>query len=230
MTKTTSKKWAACKIVALLPVFIAAIFVFSTKTIAQNDQVAPQTNEIVENQVNKATTPALPQDGKTAELLKDSIFAARYKAYNQIIERYWVEKDGKKFFSFGSVTKEDMNKLNELFKAMTPEQKSVLSLVPQRRKAPAERIPTKEQLESWKVPTEYGVWLDGKRIENSELNRYQPSDFSLYYVSRLARNAKNYGKHVYQLDLYTTASYQEWKKNWDADETYYLMPLMRTTQ
>jgi len=111
---------------------------------------------------------------------------------------------------------------------MTPEQQAVLSLIPQRRKAPDAKIPTKEQFESWKVPSEFGVWLDGKRIENAELNRYQPSDFSFYFVSRLMRNAKNYGKHVFQLDLYTNAKYQEWKKSCDEDESLYLYPPRRS--
>ena len=72
-------------------------------------------------------------------------------------------------------------------------------------------------------PCPIRVWLDEKRIENSELNRYQASDFSLYFVSRLARNAKNYGKHVYQLNLETTKHYKERKAKADADETLYFM-------
>jgi len=68
------------------------------------------------------------------------------------------------------------------------------------------------------------IKLDGKRIENAELNRYQPSDFSYYSVSRLERNAKNYGKHVYQLNLYTIANYQAWKKSWEEKPILRLVP------
>jgi len=231
ITKTTSKKRAWCSSLALIPVFITAIFIFSTKTIAQQDAVVPseQPNESVEISMQDNTqtaTPALPRDKKTADLLKDSVFAARYREYNQIIANHTVEigKDGKKGIKMDAFTKEDFDRMIALYQAMSPEQQSIISLVPQRRKWVDENIPTKEQVESWKVPSEYGVWLDGKRIENSELDRYQPSDFSCYFVSRLARNAKNYGLHVYQLDLYSTAYYKKIKAEWEADETLYLMP------
>lgn len=59
----------------------------------------------------------------------------------------------------------------------------------------------------------YGVWLDGKRIRNKELSKYQPKDFALYSVSRLAKNAINYGKHYYQVDLDTPQSYEAIYKN-----------------
>ena len=51
MYKTKSKKRAWCKSIALIPVFIAAICVFSTKIIAQNDLNTLQTNESVGNPV-----------------------------------------------------------------------------------------------------------------------------------------------------------------------------------
>jgi hypothetical protein len=53
------------------------------------------------------------------------------------------------------------------------------------------------------------VWLDGKRISNNELTKYQPSDFGLYYVSKLSKNAVNYGKHYVQIDLYTHKYYEK---------------------
>ena len=52
MTKTTSKKRAWCKSIALIPVLIAASFAFSSKTVAQNDPKLPeQTNGNVVNPV-----------------------------------------------------------------------------------------------------------------------------------------------------------------------------------
>ena len=68
--------------------------------------------------------------------------------------------------------------------------------------------PTTEQLLKWQNPTEYGVWLDGKRIDNDRLADYQPKDFGYYFVSKLYRNAKNYGQHTYQVDLSTLAYHQ----------------------
>jgi len=75
------------------------------------------------------------------------------------------------------------------------------------RLPPAKKSPTKAQLDTWKDPKMYGVWIDGKRIDNKELTKYNPSDFVLYYNSKLTKTAVNYGKHYYQIDLYTAKEY-----------------------
>ena len=211
MTKTTSKKKACCRTLALIPVFLAAIAFFTTKMTAQNNLNAP--NGRVES---------LPKSKE------DTTFAARYKEFNQIFGKYIVQKNERKTFNLGSITKDDLSRLKELFLSMSPEQQDMLPCIFRRMgEVPAKRIPTKEEFESWKSLTNYGIWLDGKRIENSELDRYKPSDFSLFFVSKLARNAKNYGKHVYQLDLFTTKDYEEWKKKVEADTTLYLTPIFK---
>ena len=74
---------------------------------------------------------------------------------------------------------------------------------------PARKSPTAEQLNKWSDPKIYGVWLDGKRISNDQLNKYKPADFGLYYESKLAKNAINYGKHYYQVNLYSNKYYKE---------------------
>jgi hypothetical protein len=51
------------------------------------------------------------------------------------------------------------------------------------------------------------VWLDKKRIDNKELAKYNPSDFVFYYNSKLTKTATNYGKHYYQINLYTAKEY-----------------------
>ena len=59
MYKTSSKKRAWCKSIALIPVFIVAICVFSTKIIAQNDLNTLQTNESAENQNSQTDTQSV---------------------------------------------------------------------------------------------------------------------------------------------------------------------------
>lgn len=74
---------------------------------------------------------------------------------------------------------------------------------------PEKKSPTHDQLSKWSDPKMYGVWLDGKRINNSELTKYKPADFGLFYASKLAKNAINYGKHYYQINLYTHEYYAQ---------------------
>ena len=74
---------------------------------------------------------------------------------------------------------------------------------------PAKQSPTSAQLKSWQDSKMYGVWLDGKRISNNEMTKYKPSDFGYYFVSKLSKNAVNYGKHYVQVDLFTHSYYEK---------------------
>ena len=85
--------------------------------------------------------------------------------------------------------------------------------LPNPMSVPSKKIPTSKELDNWKNSNIYGVWLDDKRINNTDLNNYKPNDFSLYYVSKLEKNAINYGKHFYQVNLYTNEDYTERYKN-----------------
>ena len=211
-TLSKSDKRILCKRIALISMFIIAICAFTVNIIAQN--------EISLSECTGGNAAISTQ----TDLFSDNTFVACYKEYNQIIESYTAERDGRKTLNLGSISKGDLDRMKEIFLSMSPEQQAVLNYTFQRFGVPDEKIPTKEQFESWKVPTEYGIWLDGKKINNSELNRYQSSDISHFLISRLARNTKDYGKYVYHLELNTTAYYKERKAKSDADETLYLMP------
>lgn len=72
--------------------------------------------------------------------------------------------------------------------------------------------PTTTEINTWKKSKKYGIWIDGKRIENNKLNQYLAKDFSSYYVSKLAKNASNYGEYYYQVDLMTNSHYNAYLK------------------
>ncbi len=74
--------------------------------------------------------------------------------------------------------------------------------------------PSESQLQQWLSPAAFGVWLDGNRIDNETLKNYKQSDFAYHAISKLAKNATNYGKHVYQVNLETHAYFQKRKENW----------------
>jgi len=81
--------------------------------------------------------------------------------------------------------------------------------------SPSKKSPTTEQLKKWADGKIYGVWLDGKRIANTSLENYKPADFGIYFVSKLEKNATNYGKHYYQVDLMTHNYYEKAYGNHD---------------
>jgi bla regulator protein blaR1 len=70
------------------------------------------------------------------------------------------------------------------------------------------RSPTAAELKKWEDPKAYGVWIDANRISNVDLGKYKPSDFEWYDVSKLTKTAINYGKHDFQVSLYTKKYYE----------------------
>lgn len=66
---------------------------------------------------------------------------------------------------------------------------------------------TQAMLNDFMDEREYGIWLDGKRIENSELKNYQPEDFHRFNKNRLKKNATHYGQYTYYLSLYTEKAF-----------------------
>ena len=61
----------------------------------------------------------------------------------------------------------------------------------------------------WLDAKEYGVWLDGERIDANKIKTLSPNDLGWYQVSRLHKNAKNYGKFKYHVTLFTKEEHQK---------------------
>ncbi len=76
-----------------------------------------------------------------------------------------------------------------------------------------EKRPTVQQLQDWQNEKEYGVWMDGKRMQNVLLAEMKPADFGWFSVSRLLKGAVNYGKHNYQVDVFSKAYFEQHLKN-----------------
>lgn len=86
---------------------------------------------------------------------------------------------------------------------------------------PVKYAPSSELYESWKDPRIFGVWLDGKKVSNEVLRRYQPSDIAESYTSRLTGAAKKGKSYKYQLDLTTNAEFDRTYKDRMRDRILY---------
>ncbi len=92
--------------------------------------------------------------------------------------------------------------------------------------SPQKKSPSQEQLNIWQDSKMYGIWLDNHRIKNNELMKHKPSDFVLYFVSKLEKNAINYGKHYYQVTLLTDKCYAQ---TFPGDsQSYYMRHIVKT--
>lgn len=192
MTKTKSFRNALCKQIAVIPVLGIALFFFSTKTIAQDtiNVVKPKQTEVQST-----------KDGITNEQLSE---------YNEIVNK---TKNDKGVPVFNKFSEADKNKLESLFLLMSKEQQAKQTVIFMPAPPPFPKsTPSKEQIESWKNSKIYGVWIDEKRVSNIDLTNYTNTDFAHLFVSKLEKNAVNYGKHYYQVNLMTTDYYATYYK------------------
>ncbi|MEM9929537.1 MAG: hypothetical protein AAF840_06950, partial [Bacteroidota bacterium] len=77
------------------------------------------------------------------------------------------------------------------------------------------KVPTSSQLEAWRTSGEYGIWIDGEQVKPSRLTAYNAKEFSYYTVSKLHKNAKNYAKFTYHLNLMTTRRFERLQRGDD---------------
>ncbi|HJS55306.1 MAG TPA: M56 family metallopeptidase [Chitinophagaceae bacterium] len=192
ITKPKSLRNTLCRQIALIPVLALSIFVFSTKSIAQTPVTA--TKSILD------ITPST-QEGVTQELLNE---------YEQIVNRAKNDKGNPVFNKFSDA---DKFRLETIYLAMSKGQqrKQIVIFLPAPTTPLPRIVPTQAQIESWKNPDIYGVWINDKRIGNSELNKYKNTDFAQVFISYLHKNARTYGKHSYQVNLMTTKEYETYR-------------------
>lgn len=195
MNKHTSRTRALLAQVAVLPLLAIALFAFSDLSLAQ---IAPPPPPV------ERTPPTPPVERKgSSDLMKE---------YNILVDKY-IDKPKATFLLEPS--KADGDRLEELLSSMTQEQQVSLDYTIHKIKPRPKITPTNSEFEKYKDRNLYGVWIDGKKVANSELNKYKPADFSQVSVSSLTSKAqKTVGfKYKYQLDLMTTEYYETYRKD-----------------
>jgi bla regulator protein blaR1 len=202
MTKSTSPMKALLITLAFVPLFATAIFTFSTKIYAQKSVPEIEEKVVISN-----------KEGASNEMISE---------YHSIIRKYLkgVSNGADLMERLQDINKNtiDKERMRFIANAMSKEQKSKQNIMVMRisdHVSPKE-VPTEKEFENFKDPTKYGVWVDGKKIKNSELNKYKASDFSNFGISKLYGAAK-YDKGVkriygYQLDMMTSEYYEKYKE------------------
>ena len=198
ITKQKNKIVIALKQMAVLPIFIGLLLLLSEKVTAQLKHDLQKTVEMPYG------------DGASTQLLHEYDSTIAFMTTIKVI-------DGKKVDNT-DLSKGNQSRLGSIFRLMNKEQRLIRiestgiefkdNLVP-----PVRKSPTKAELLSWKDATIYGVWLDGIRIANSELAKYKTTNFIFFDNYKLSKNAYNYGKHYFQIDLYSEEYYNKsWPK------------------
>lgn len=203
MTKSTSKTRALLITVAFVPLFAVAIFIFSTKVYAQKSATEIKPKGVVSN-----------KEGASKEMLEE---------FNMIIRKHLKEisnsKNGYSILENINENIADKERIRVIFNSMSKKQQIAQNVKVRRTSdhLPPSIVPTEKEFENFKDPKKFGVWIDDKKVKNSELYKYKASDFGLFYISNLYGGAKfdRQGKRLiykYQLDILTTNYYEKYKK------------------
>ena len=178
MTKTTSKKRVWCSSIALIPVWIAAICVFSTKTIAQQDMsvLLAETNESVEMPVQDDNRMITPGKGASPEQMEE---------FRAIIDKYFdINKEPK--WTTPIFSENEKNLLYAIYVQMDEGQRKEQYV---RFEGPLTSSPNNVSQNTWKTRIDpknaHEIWIDGEKIEYSTLASYAQNDFSYYGSSAI---------------------------------------------
>jgi len=186
MTKATPKSKALLLKLASLPVIAALIFTLCTETVARSKF----TNEYTEVE---AVAEYEPQQQTTTVETSDR--DSYYAGVKIVVLNHDRIKIVDKFYE--QLTEEEKDQY--LFPVPKPVQK---------------KQPTEKQFTDYKDKSKYAIWIDGKHVDNKELNNYKPEDFAYYQGSSVSKNARSEAfPQPYQFTLYTPAYFDKTLKN-----------------
>ena len=209
MTKSTSQTKALLITLAFVPLFACAIFMFSTKIYAQK------------------STPKVKEKVVVSTSIKEGASDEMMSKYKDLIMKYvkMNNMNGMAIIESINKNKEDKDLLVLIFNSMSKTEQESQAIGFLKRPKPLPRIVVSEKdFESYKNSKKYGLWIDEKKVKNSELEKYKPADFSQVFVSRLEggakfRNGVRLG-YDFQLNMMTTDYYSKYRNEALDDKTY----------
>ncbi|MEJ7681380.1 MAG: hypothetical protein WKG06_26720 [Segetibacter sp.] len=188
-----------------MPLLVAAIFMFSTNIIAQE------------------TTNIVKPEQKEIQSTKEGVSLEMMDEYERIVNNNKLHVQYN-YMNPPVVSNADRNRLETIFFAMSKEQQAKQTVTFEQPVPSLENKLTEEQFVSFKNPKKYAITINDKKVDNSELNKYKPSDFAHFSIIYLAKTNRNYGKHL-PLDLYlmTKEYYKAYAEKFLVDHTEPIM-------
>ncbi len=230
ITKYTSRRIAILKKSFVLLMITTAIFVFSSKVLlaqeVENDtKPIEQLTTLLQDPVKIPDTTILKDTTKPTRRnfyaggTKEGVSPELLNEYHSIIDRYKTAEV--KWFEFEkNIPRAEIKRLEEIFLQMSLQQQSKENVVFMRPFPPgAKVVPTQKQFNSFKNSKIYGVWINEKKVPNSELDKYSADDFSKMDISKLYGAAKKGRTYSHQVDLMTNDYYQSYRASTIADKS-----------
>ena len=214
----------------ILPILAILIYSFST-TKQVEKEVIPNLLDVRETpQEILSNEKVKNESGNSEELGKINLFKINYTDENEqqnnstLSNSPSIDKD--KYYKNATFKFRDKNKNIISIKTYSELSELDKRLLPPPPPIQTKKSPSKNQLTKWEDSKKYGIWLDSNRINNNDLKTLSSSEISLFHVSKLEKNAVNYGKHFYQVNLYSNSEFErinnESKKPLDSDAVIFI--------
>lgn len=220
MNTTTSFTRKIVKQLAILPIIGSLVFVFSSKTIAQDtlEKLTGKLPSKVSAENSKKPANVKLAKGMEAYFMKRSIGYSATDAsdelmqeYETIVKKYKRDTTNRWQSIFRDITQQDKTRLITIFKQMSLQQQLRQNIIFEKSLGPLKReVPTETQFNNFKKANIYGIWIDEKRVANNVLDKYINTDFAQVFISKLYGAAKKGRTYTHQVDLMTKAYYQKY--------------------
>lgn len=196
MKTHTSKKAILLRSLLLLPLLAMMLYGFSETKIIE------RTNPDIENhikeeldKVNKLQVNYYLEEASEKMMLEYEQFILDYEKTNTI-----------EYASYQRVI--------AIYDLMTEAQRKSVKKYPEFRalnkiNSVKTKLLEKEKLEAYKNKENYAIWIDGKVVDNKQLNEFEASDFVYHSESFVYKNARsNRFPQEYQVSLYTKKGFE----------------------
>ncbi|MBS1642807.1 MAG: energy transducer TonB [Bacteroidetes bacterium] len=202
ITNTKNTKFSYARRIIALPVLFITVLLFSfrnTQLIAKAK--ADSKENIIIEDVYLSDIPNSTDSLSTEDL---NLFSSKLNA----LAKTKTLPNGKTITTYER-NDDEYKKLYALYKRMNQAQKDRFAVAIMKYPPIKKIVPTQEQLNNWKNENLYGLWIDGKHVNNNVLNNYKAPDFAHYDASKLYGAAKTGRKYSVQVNLATTKYYNE---------------------
>jgi bla regulator protein BlaR1 len=208
MTKTTSETATFCTRLALVPILATAFILFCDKTEALQKAETLQTSNKQPAKLVQKGAIRFDDPKHKYPSTKEGVSGTLMNEYIALENKYGMRRlDRSK-----TITKPEEKRMEWIYQHMNPAQQKdrAISFMYPADPQPGSSV-SRAELNSWKNPADYGVWLDGKRIKNAELKKLDPGNINKIFFSRLTDIAVDNDKFHYQIELMSLDYYKRYR-------------------
>ena len=206
MTKLKDRTAQTVKKGAITLLSFCLVIIFCEKIYSQKEEVIdkakkekPDTGPIkkpVENSSVIAPGTTKSGDGLSTEQMAE--FSETVKKHARYLKTPTGHTDMRL-----DLTPKQKQRMFYLFRNMTKKEQEATNLNFYESPIPVKSPPTAEIFELWENPKAVGIWLNGKKVDNKELEKYDRIDIAEYSIWKLYGAAKKGRIYKYQLELTT---------------------------